>query len=404
MKLRTLRLALPLLLATLGVAQAAPPLPAAAAPPKLPPPLTIAARRPQITSPEVAADGTVTLRLYAPRSKRVEVVGEFAARPLTMTRAGHGVWSLTLGPLAPNIYTYQYEVDGVPVADPLNPSVADGFGFSPPGSSFEVPTPGGAYYDARQVPHGTVRIETYHSAAIGAARKLWVYTPPGYDSGQQRYPVLYLMHGAGGRASDWVRLGRENYVLDNLIAGGKARPMIVVNPFVYPWPGIDTGPARAADQVGESRVGWSAGKFESDLLGSVLPYVESHFRTLNTADGRALGGLSMGGMRTITIGFEHPDVFHSLVILSAGTKQAAAVYPAFFADPARINATLQLLWIGVGGEDPLMIDSARALDASLTRAGIHHDFWVLPDRRHEWIVWRDALHTFAPLLFQPNKP
>lgn len=372
-----------------------------------------AMRPAMVDSPQVNPDDTVTMRLRAPDATNVVVVGELDGKEHPMTKGADGVWTVTIGPLKPDVYNYQFRVDGVMAADPMTPAVKIGFGAFPSAAEFEVPASNGlAFDDAQPVPHGTVRIETYESKAIGAPRVLWIYTPPGYESSHQRYPVFYLLHGSGGIAQSWVTTGRENYIMDNLIAAGKAKPMIIVNPLGYAREGVGIAPERAADKYAfglprpgaAARRGFTANTgdspFAQDLLGDVMPYVEAHYRTLNDANDRALGGLSMGGGQTIAIGFTHTNLFHTIVVMSAGARNADTAYPAFFKDPAATNKTLKLLWVGVGGADPIAGASATAFDAVLTQKGIHHDFWVLPGARHEWVVWRHALDTVAPLMFR----
>jgi enterochelin esterase family protein len=264
------------------------------------------------------------------------------------------------------------------------------------------------------VPHGSVHIETYYSSAIKAPRVLYIYTPPGYATSNQKYPVFYLLHGASGTASSWIFTGRENYIMDNLIASGRAKPMIIVNPLVYPWQGIGVGPRRLEDQSPRGGRGGARGggaqrgatqpandPFTADLLNDVIPYVEKNYRTLNDPDDRALGGLSMGGGATIRAGFTHTDLFHTLVMMSPATPgDAAAAYPAFFQDPKATNATLKLVWLGVGSDDTLVGPGVKKLQATLNEKGINHEWWTWPGGRHEWVVWRHALEVVAPQMFR----
>src|SRR5690606_23420887 len=255
---------------------------------------------------------------------------------------------------------YQFNVDGVIAMDPVNPSVKLGFGAFPPANLVEVPTADGAltFYDAKDVPHGSVRFETYHSKSLGVPRTLWVYTPPGYDGSTDRYPVFYLLHGAGNIDSSWILTGRANLILDNLIAEGKTRPMIIVNPLGYARQGVGLAPeiagtpAPGAGLTPPAGVPAQTAGFASDLLNDVIPFIEGRFRTLPGADNRALGGLSMGGGHTVQIGFNNTDTFRALVIMSAGAGQnVEETYPAFFKDPQAINAKMKLIWVGVGKDD-----------------------------------------------------
>jgi enterochelin esterase-like enzyme len=357
-------------------------------------------RPPAIVSPQVNADRTMTLRFRAPNAKDVSVIGEIDGKPHPMTKGEDGVWTATIGPLAPDVYNYQFNVDGVVAMDPANPSVKLGFGAFPPANLVEIPGDGLQFYDAKPVPHGSVRLETYDSKSIGAPRTLWIYTPPGYDKASTRYPVFYLLHGSGNIDSSWMLTGRANLIMDNLIAEGKAKPMILVNPLGYARPGVGLGPeAPAAPAPAGPGAGVGGGAFGKDLLGDVIPYVEKTFRTLPGADNRALGGLSMGGGQTAAIGFSHPDLFHYIVIMSAGSANAAETYPDFFNNAAATNKTIKLLWMGVGKDDTLVGPGAKALDESLTAKGIKHTF-RLTEGRHEWVVWRHHLNEVAPLLFR----
>ncbi|HEU5020360.1 MAG TPA: alpha/beta hydrolase-fold protein, partial [Bryobacteraceae bacterium] len=279
-------------------------------------------RGPAIVSPQVNPDRTITLRFRAPNAKEVVVIGEIDGKNHPMTKDANGVWTATIGPLAPDVYNYQFNVDGVIAMDPQNPSVKLGFGAFPPANLVEVPGDGAVFDDVKPVPHGTVRFEIYDSKTIGAPRTLWIYTPPGYDKGNQKYPVFYLLHGSGNTDSSWVLTGRENIIMDNLIAEGKAKPMIIVNPLGYVEQGVGLGPVRAADANAASGRGGQANAFGDDLIHDVIPYVEKNYRVLKDADHRALGGLSMGGGQTISVGFPHLDLFHTLIIMSMGAQNA----------------------------------------------------------------------------------
>jgi enterochelin esterase-like enzyme len=354
-----------------------------------------------VVSPQVNPDKTITVRFRAPNAKEVTVVGEIDGKPHPMTKDDNGVWTATIGPLPHDVYNYQFNVDGIIAMDPANPSVKLGFGAFPPANLVEVPGDGLEFEDAKPVPHGTIRVETYDSKSIGAPRTLWIYTPPGYDRGNTRYPVFYLLHGAGNIDSSWMLTGRANYIMDNLIAEGKAKPMILVNPLGYARQGVGLGPEPppAAPQAGGPGGQAGGGMFGKDLIEDVIPFVEKTFRTLPGADNRALGGLSMGGGQTVAIGFTHPELFRALVIMSAGATKADETYPNFFKDPAATNKQIKLLWIGIGKDDSLVGPSAKALDETLTAKGIKHTF-VVGEGRHEWVVWRHHLHDVAPLLFR----
>src|SRR5262245_49564099 len=247
---------------------------------------------PPVVSPEVNADKTVTLRYRAPNAKEVTLIGELDGKTYPMTKNEQGIWEVKIGPLAPDVYNYQFNIDGIVTMDPTNPSVKLGFGAFPPASMFEIP--GDEFDDARDVPHGTVRVETYHSKTMGVPRTLWIYTPPGYDRGNTRYPVLYLLHGAGNIESSWILTGRANYILDNLIAAGKAKPMIIVNPLGYAQQGVNLAPTKAVPQPAAPAGGGpgagapGGGLFGKDVIDDVIPFVEGKLRTLKDPANRAI--------------------------------------------------------------------------------------------------------------------
>src|SRR5262245_11388193 len=315
MRLRNVALIAPILCIAVGSAQTPPQTPpAGAAAPAQPPGRGGGGRGgPPVVSPDVNADRTVTLRFRAPNAKEVTLIGELDGKPYPMTKGDNGIWTVTIGPLAPDVYNYQFNADGVIAMDPVNPSVKLGFGGFPPANMVEVP--GDEFDDARDVPHGSVRMETYHSKSLGVPRTAWIYTPPGYDRGNTRYPVLYLLHGAGNIDSSWMLTGRANYILDNLIAEKKARPMIIVTPFGYARMGVGTGPERpvngapAPGAPNNPNAAIGGGLIGKDLLNDLIPYIEQNFRTLKDPDNRAIGGLSMGGGHTANISFANPKLF-----------------------------------------------------------------------------------------------
>jgi enterochelin esterase-like enzyme len=238
---------------------------------------------------------------------------------------------------------------------------------------------------------------------------MWVYTPPDYDKGKN-YPVLYLFHGAGDIESGWALIGRANNILDNLIAEGKAKPMVVVMPLGHTITSFYAGPAKAALTDLAQTAGRGAGgpaapvapavltPFAKDLLEDVMPLVEKTYKVSTKPDDRAIGGLSMGVGQTLNIGFTRPELFRYIVILSAGSQNADQAYPGFFKDVAATNKQLKLLWVSAGKDDTAG-PAAKALDATLTAKGVNHKY-VVTEGRHEWTVWRHNLNEFAPLLFK----
>lgn len=356
----------------------------AAQPPRVPQP-------PQSPSPVVNPDRTVTFRIKAPKATEVKLGGDFLKQSLAMTKGEEGVWSVTTEPLAPALYSYNFTVDGVRNIDPNNPYIKPGVRSTD--SAFEVPADSPRAYDIRPVPHGTVHMHWYHSKAIDAPRSVWVYTPAGYESGSGKLPVLYLLHGSGDTENGWVTMGRANVILDNVIADGKAKPMIVVMPFGHPQPAV--GVNRGVTGVNDRAL------FEKDLLGDVIPLVEKTYRISGSADQRALAGLSMGGGQSLEIGLGHMDLFHWVGVFSSGLREGQTPeqrFPAALADVAATNKNLKLFWIACGTSDPGYA-GAQNLDKVLTEKGIRHSF-TASEGAHTWRVWQAYLEQFTPLLFR----
>lgn len=340
-----------------------------------------------IVSPEVQADRRVTFRLRAPNAKEVTVSGEWGGGAVPMKKDDQGVWSATVGPVEPELYGYSFTVDGFRSLDPANPSVKPMR--SPTTSILEVPGDPPRLYEFQDVPHGTVRLHTYSSRSLGRKRGLYVYTPPDYDRGMTRYPVLYLFHGSGDNEATWTALGRAHLILDNLLAQGKVRPMVVVMPDGHAVPPGGQG-ARNNTQA-----------FERDLLEEVIPFVEHNYRVRTNASGRAIAGLSMGGGQSLTIGLNHADQFGWIGGFSSAVFNPEATLAGALSDPAALNLKLRLLWIACGKDDRL-IEGSRALSQLLNSKGIDHQL-VETEGNHSWPVWRRYLAQFAPLLFVEQK-
>jgi enterochelin esterase-like enzyme len=378
---------------------------------------------PQVVSPQVNPDRSVTVRLLAPRATEVTVTGEIlnGGQPVAMTKGADGIWTASIGPLPPDVYTYIFNIDGVSAPDPRNPWVklVSGTGLA---SQVQVNGDGPQYYDARPVPHGLVQIMTYESKALGGAtRQAYVYTPPGYTQGNTRYPVLYLLHGGGDLDPGWVMTGRANFILDNLIADKQARPMIVVMPLARGGGSLGVGPNGLTP--GNSGPGNPAGRgagpaggrgaaapapppapaalqaFAQDFFGDLMPMVERTFRASTRPEDRAIAGLSAGGAATINTAFSRPELFRSIVIMSAGGGQnLEASYPRFFGNNAAAAKQMKLIWLGVGDED-FALAGTKAIDDVMTKHGITHSYTVTKGR-HEWRLWREHVKMFVPLLFR----
>jgi len=340
---------------------------------------------PAVVSPEVAPDRTVVFRLFAPKAAEVALVEGWSGRVHPLTRDDRGVWAATLGPYAPEVYSYQFRVDGVPTPDPSNGRVE--VGRNSIQNLFEVSGGPAKAFDRRPVPHGTLHVQRYESKALGgASRELVVYTPPGYEARfRRRYPVLYLLHGTGEDENTWTGVGFAHRIFDNLIADGAAVPMIVVMP-----------DGHAADWHASGDPTLNTKAFEADLLGDVIPLVERSFRTAPGAANRAIAGLSMGGGQAFAVGVAHPDTFAHVCPFSMGRGNAAALAEQL--DPGQINAKVKLLWIGCGRQDHLH-EYSQGVCQVLAERGICHT-WHQTDGEHNWLVWRKLLAEVAPLLFR----
>ena len=341
----------------------------------------------------------MTLRFRAPNATQVEVVGEIlqGKGSLAMTKGEDGVWTATLGPLPPEIWIYNFRVQGVDVADPSNPAIKP----VPPGfamSSFvEVPGDTPAFYDSRPVPHGEVRMVLYESKTMGVTRWVWIYTPPNYDKSSAKYPVLYLLHGNGEAQNGWVMNGRANIILDNLIADKKAQPMIVVMPQGHALQGANVGPL--VRLTGETDM--FSKRFPQDLLQEVIPLVERNYRVYTDADHRAIAGLSMGGGQALSIGLAHTDLFHYVLGFSAAVggpfMNAEAEFSEALSKPEVLNSKLRLLWVSCGKQDFLYQANRQFVDM-LKSKGVKVLFHET-EGSHVWSVWRNYLNETAPMLF-----
>ena len=348
-----------------------------------------------VRSPEISADGRVTFRLRAAEANSVVLSGEFMHGTAPLTKDADGVWSITVGPIEPDIYAYNFTIDGVKTIDPGNYDVKFGSTASTIGSLLDVQGEQPRFFDAQAVPHGEIRTDWYDSKSLKTIRKVTVYTPPGYEAGGKKYPVLYLFHGANADETAWTRLGRVNEILDNLLAAGKMKPMVVVMPFGYPAPPSEqTGAGRGFGGVVEG--------FSADLLGDVIPYVQAHYRVYADREHRAIAGLSMGGIESLQIGLHHMDEFSYVGGFSAAIAPATfdRDFAAVKANPQATNKQLHLLWIGCGTDDGLF-PASESFSKFLDDAQVKHTFYKIPGA-HTWIVWRQFLREFAPQLFQQS--
>jgi enterochelin esterase family protein len=346
-----------------------------------PKPASQAPQIPEYLSPEVAADGRVTIRYYYPTAGKVWCEAEWNDwAPIPLRPEGGGLWSVSVL-LEPGIYEYNLFVNGARVIDYQNPVTKNRFT-----SLVEVPGPQPALYDLRDVPHGTVHVHWYHSAVAGGPRRMHVYTPPGYETDtSRRYPVLYLLHGAGDDDEGWIRIGRANLILDNLLAEGRVRPMVVAMPYGHLF-GTNWKEAR----------GTKLRAFAADFYEHAMPGVERLYRAGGERNQRAMAGLSMGGGQTISTGMTRPGTFSAFGLFSSGlwpevTPRLEEALPALRENPPEV------LWIGIGRRD-FLYDRCTMLRRTLAVAKVPFISYE-DETAHSWRTWRDYLERFAPLLF-----
>lgn len=344
-----------------------------------------------VKSPEVNADRSVAFRFNAPNAKEVSLAREGAA-PVPMTRDDSGLWTITVGPLDPDVYGYNFIADGVPLLDPANSWLKTNYIWQQ--NMVRIPSQGSPW-DVADVPHGSLHHHFYKSGVVGDQRDFYVYTPAGYESGKTKYPVLYLQHGFSDDASGWTIVGQAHVIMDNLIAQGKVKPMIVVMSLGYGAPEIvKAGIAGFGDNELRER---NFTRFTQALLTEVIPQVEKNYRVSKKPQDRAIAGLSMGGAESLLTGLNNLDRFAYIGAFSAGGLRAE--FPqAFPTLTDRDNARIKLLWMGCGTEDGL-INSNRELSAWLKSKGVKHT-WVETPGAHTWMVWRRYLAQLTPLLFR----
>ncbi len=353
-----------------------------------------------IVSPEVAADRRVTFRLRAPEAKVVTVSGDFGS-DANMQKGDDGIWSVTVGPLAPEMYVYFFSVDGVRLTDPNNAQVKIGYVTSTTTSLLTVPGDKPAFYDVQDVPHGEMRTLIYKSRSNGVSRELTVYVPPGYDEARnRRYPVLYLLHGFANDHHSWHRYGRANDILDNLLAQRAIQPFLVVMPLGYGGAHVN-GDGTGIPPAAAGAFGGDAALYERDLLEDIIPMIDAKYRTVANRKNRAIVGFSMGGGQAGRFGLRHLETFSHVGIMSAGMGGGPdnnEPMATLAADPARANKLIDLLWIACGTDDTAL-KGAKTLHQALEKAGVKHTY-LETEGAHHWRVWRRYLRDLSPLLFK----
>jgi enterochelin esterase family protein len=363
-----------------------------------------------VRSPEVHADRTVTFRLRAPAATGVELVGEVlqGKAPVPMIKGADGVWSVTIGPVPPEIWIYNFRMQGVDFPDPANISVMPRAAGTAISSFVEVPGDGPAFYDARPVPHGDVRMVLYESKAMNVNRYLWIYTPPNYDRSTAKFPVYYLLHGNGETQNGWVANGRANIILDNLIADGQAVPMVVVMPHGHPIQSGSVGPLATVPPAGESS--WrNFTLFTRELLEQIIPFVEKNYRVYTDAEHRAIGGLSMGAMQSVEIGLAHPERFRYVLAYSGGfgslgarpgaADETQGPWKRLLANTSDATSKPRLVFLGCGQQETGMLAPGKHLVQLLQEQRVNARWSDYPGG-HVFGVWRNLLNESAPLLFK----
>ncbi len=361
---------------------------------------------PVVTSPEVQPDRHVIFRILAPNAQVVKLAGSDIpgnGPGAPMTKGDNGVWEVTMGPIDPGAYRYNFNVDGVSVIDPRNPSISE----SNTNVWSLVYIPGAEFMDTANVPHGAVAAVTYYSTSLKRFRRMHVYTPPGYEDGKGKFPIFYLLHGAGDCDEAWTSVGRAGFILDNLIAARKARPMVIVMPAGHTTRSFGARGGRGPGGPDE---------FVQDFETDIMPYAETHYRVYTDRGHRAIAGLSMGGGQTLNIAIPHLDKFAYIGVFSSGVfgivpmgrGNAAAPAPApapsweeqhkAELDNAALRKGLKLVWFSTGKDDGL-ITTSRATVEMLKKHGFEASFQESAGA-HTWINWRNYLNEFAPQLFQ----
>ncbi|GAB3808616.1 esterase family protein [Spirosoma humi] len=360
-------------------------------------------RGPLVVSPQVNTDKTVTFRYQAPQAKTVELSAQFEKTPVAMTKDAQGIWSATVGPVKPDIYPYSFRVDGVTVMDPANVAFFPNERFK--ASLVDVPGDTPLIHAMKDVPHGSITYE-YYPSQEGTTGSLVVYTPPGYDQNPaKKYPVYYLISGTTDTEETFFKVGKTNLILDNLLAEGKVKPMIVVMPY-------GNIAARVAEQKGGPKPGdptvrdgadavKRANDFATDLVGNVIPYVEKNYRAVANRENRAIGGFSRGGGQTLRTAFGNMDKFAWVCAYSSylSPQEMDHNFSQIVAKPDQTNKQLNLLWVSVGSDDFLYKGTVEFMDYLKAKKVNYKS--LITDGGHTWMNVKTYVAATTPLLFQP---
>lgn len=339
--------------------------------------------------PQILSNGKAIFRVKAPEAQKVQID---LGKKYDLKKELDGVWTATTDSLSEGFHYYSLLIDNVPVADPSSKTF---YGMGRYASGIEVPFSGDQYYALRDVPHGDIRIQNFFSKVTNSWRRVFIYTPPGYDKNlSESYPVLYILHGGGEDESGWATQGKTNLILDNLIADGKAKPMVIV------MPDANIGPA-GLGSFGARNLQM----FERELKESVIPFTENQFRVKKDAANRALAGLSMGGIYTLYTGVHNSEMFSSLGVFSSGwmlpllQNVADNEYKILNENPSKFNSNIKNFWISMGGKEDIAYKNCQIMIKKLDELGIKYSYSEYPGG-HTWPVWRNNLYQFAQLLFK----
>ncbi len=369
----------------------------------------------RLLSPEVNDDQTVTFRLFAPQAQQVQVIGDFLPKlvkgnsPIkietldkgNLTKGEHGIWEYTSPSLASELYNYSFLVDGVKCLDPNNVFVVRDVASLT--NLFLIDGKASRLYKVNNIPHGSVTKEWYFSSALDMHRRMTIYTPPGYQNGEDAYPVLYLLHGMGGDEEAWITLGRAVQIIDNLIAEGKAQPMLVVMP---------NGNVSQEAAPGESALGFQQPNFNlpKTMEGSmeksfpdIVEYIEANYRVIDGKENRAIAGLSMGGFHSLYIALNYPELFNYVGLFSAATLPGQGNESPIYNDieeklKKQFQNPPQVYWIGIGKTD-FLYQANVDFRALLDKEGLSYTYYE-SEGGHTWRNWRLYLSLFLPQLFQ----
>ncbi len=366
-------------------------------------------RRPglAIVSPDILPDNSITFRLFSKTASTVALNGSWMkmGENLALTKNSEGVWSVTASGIPTSMYHYNFIVDGVSIIDPSNPkAMRDGNRYA---STLIIPGKESDIYEVNDVPHGSITKVWYKSPALGMTRRMYVYTPAGYEDNADKYPVLYLLHGGGGDEDAWTSLGRANYILDNLIAAGKAKPMIVVMTNGNPDQTAsvtDRKPEKVDPSVRNLVI--ASEKFPMSLISDVIPYIEKHYRVVPNSANRAIAGLSMGCLHTQIAAMNNPEMFQYIGLFSLGLHfnddlrevTNKWLVPAYDNNLEKLRANYKLFYIGCGKED-FVYEGVVALRKKLDERNFKY-LYNETGGGHTWANWRTYLADFTPRLFK----